>query len=141
MFSFMLVIAVAALLGGATHATLRTGTWPHVSGACSGSERAGPPERVGLTAGRRTGINSRAVPPEVTHLTTMHHASIATRRLLIRSLSPAGNRENPLAHLVFRYFWSPRYETRHLCRAYYVHPAPGGRPTTQDLELHARAEP
>ena len=141
MFSFMLVIAVAAFLGSATHDTLRPGTWPHASGACRGSERAGPPERVGLTAGRRTGINSRAVPPEVTHLTTMPRASIATYLLLIRSLSRAGNRENSVAHPVFRYFWSPRYETRHLCRAFYVQPALVGRPMTQDLELHARAEP
>lgn len=141
MFSFVLVMAVTAFLGGAARATLRTGAWPHTSGACRDSERAGLPERVGLSAGRRTGISSRAVPSGVSRRVRIHYAPIGARLPLIRRVFHAGNRENPLALPVFRYSWSPRNEACYPCRAPNVHPALGGGPRTRDLELHARAEP
>jgi hypothetical protein len=141
MFSFLLVIAVITFLGGTAHTTLPTGAWPHTSGACSDSERAGLPQRVGLTAGRRTGISSRAVPPGVSRRARIHYAPIGERLPLIRRVFHGGNRENPLALPVFRYSWSPRYEACYPRRAANVHLAQGGGPKTRDLELYARAEP
>ena len=88
MFSFALLIALIAFMGGAARATLRAGTWPHTSGACSDSERAGLPEWAGLSASRPTGINSRAVRPVVSRRAAMDYALTAARLLLIRSVFP-----------------------------------------------------